>query len=80
MNFEGRTYSVPFVLCGLPVEVRGCCGQVEVWHQGQRLAEHPLFHGTWLMETETVSLPPPPITPARPRRRPRSGPALISRR
>jgi len=47
------------------------------WH---RLAEHPLFHGTWLMETETVSLPPSPITPTRPRRRPRSGPALISRR
>ena len=41
VNFEGRTYSVPFVLCGLSVEVRGCCGQVQVWHEGSRRAEHP---------------------------------------
>jgi hypothetical protein len=41
VNFEGRTYSVPFVLCGLPVEVRGCCGQVQVWHEGRQRAEHP---------------------------------------
>jgi hypothetical protein len=40
VNFEGRTYSVPFVLCGLSVEVRGCCGVVQVWHNGQLLAQH----------------------------------------
>ena len=41
VNFEGRTYSVPFVLCGLSVEVRGCAAVVQVWHQGQVMAEHP---------------------------------------
>jgi hypothetical protein len=41
VHFEGRTYSVPFVLCGQQVEVRGCLGVVQVWHQGQVLAEHP---------------------------------------
>jgi transposase len=41
VNFEGRTYSVPFVLCGLQVEVRGCVSVVQVWHEGQRMAEHP---------------------------------------
>lgn len=41
VHFEGRCYSVPFVLCGLPVEVRGCCGVVQVWHEGRVVAEHP---------------------------------------
>jgi transposase len=41
VNFEGRSYSVPFVLCGLTVEVRGCAGAVQVWHEGQMVAEHP---------------------------------------
>jgi hypothetical protein len=41
VNFEGRSYSVPFVLTGLQVEVRGCASVVQVWHQGQVMAEHP---------------------------------------
>jgi transposase len=41
VHFEGRVYSVPFVLCGLAVEVRGCAGVVQVWHDGQVVAEHP---------------------------------------
>jgi transposase len=41
VNFEGRSYSVPFVLSGLQVEVRGCCSVVQVWHQGQMVAVHP---------------------------------------
>jgi transposase len=41
INFEGRTYSVPFVLCGLRVEVRGCAEVVQVLHEGQVVAEHP---------------------------------------
>jgi hypothetical protein len=41
VHFEGRCYSVPFVLCGLAVEVRGCAGVVQVWHQGVVVAEHP---------------------------------------
>src|SRR5581483_9866816 len=39
--FEGRGYSVPFRLCGLRVEVRGCAGAVQVWHDGRVVAEHP---------------------------------------
>ena len=41
VSFEGRTYSVPFRLCGGRVEVRGCAGVVQVWHDGQVVAEHP---------------------------------------
>jgi hypothetical protein len=32
---------VPFVLCGLRVEVRGCAEVVQVWHEGAVVAEHP---------------------------------------
>ena len=41
VNFEGRAYSVPFVLCGLAVEVRGCAATVQVVHEGRVVAEHP---------------------------------------
>jgi transposase len=41
VSFEGRSYSVPFVLCGLAVEVRGCAEVVQVLHQGRVVAEHP---------------------------------------
>jgi transposase len=41
VSFEGRVYSVPFVLAGLQVEVRGCASVVQVWHQGKVVAEHP---------------------------------------
>lgn len=41
VSFEGRSYSVPFVLCGLPVEVRGCAEVVQVLHGGRVVAEHP---------------------------------------
>jgi hypothetical protein len=41
IHFEGRVYSVPFRLCGLAVEVRGCGGVVQVWHDGAVVAEHP---------------------------------------
>lgn len=40
VHFESRVYSVPFVLCGLPVEVRGGAGVVQVLHDGQVVAEH----------------------------------------
>lgn len=40
VHFEGRQYSVPFVLCGLRVEVRGGVGVVQVLHDGQVVAEH----------------------------------------
>jgi transposase len=41
VSFEGRGYSVPFALAGLRVEVRGCAGVVQVWHDGKVVAEHP---------------------------------------
>lgn len=41
VSFEGRTYSVPFVLCKLLVEVRGCAEVVQIWHDGRVVAEHP---------------------------------------
>jgi transposase len=41
VNFEGRTYSVPFVLCGRRVEVRGGAEVVQVLCDGQVVAEHP---------------------------------------
>jgi transposase len=41
IHFEGRVYSVPFRLCGLAVEVRGCGGVVQVWHEGEVVAQHP---------------------------------------
>jgi transposase len=41
VSFEGRVYSVPFALCGLTVEVHGCADVVQVWHDGQVVAQHP---------------------------------------
>jgi len=41
ISFEGRVYSVPFVLCGLSVEVHGCVEVLQVLFEGQVVAEHP---------------------------------------
>jgi transposase len=41
IHFEGRVYSVPFVLCGLAVTVHGCAEVVQVLHHGRVVAEHP---------------------------------------
>jgi hypothetical protein len=41
VNFEGRSYSVPFVLVGKPLEVRGCSEVVQFFHEGRMVAEHP---------------------------------------
>lgn len=41
VHFEGRTYSVPFALMGRTVEIYGCSGEVEIVHQGVRMAAHP---------------------------------------
>lgn len=40
LNFESRTYSVPFRLVKKDVEVRGCAETVQVLHEGQVVAEH----------------------------------------
>lgn len=41
VHFENRSYSVPFRLCGLWVEVRGCAGVVQIVFDGQIVATHP---------------------------------------
>jgi transposase len=41
LRFEGRTYSVPFRYAEREVEVRGCAEQVQMWADGQVIAEHP---------------------------------------
>jgi transposase len=41
VNFEGRSYSVPFVLAGRTVEVRGCAEVIQFFHDGRMVAEHP---------------------------------------
>lgn len=40
IGFEGRRYSVPFPLIGRRVDVHGCNRVVQVWSQGQVVAEH----------------------------------------
>lgn len=41
VQFEGRTYSVPFSLVGREVEVRGCARSVQVLHDALIVATHP---------------------------------------
>jgi len=39
--FEARRYSVPFAHLGRAVTVHGCSRVVQVWAEGQVIAEHP---------------------------------------
>lgn len=41
--FEGRRYSVPFALLGRRVEIHGCNRTVQVYSEGQVVAEHPRY-------------------------------------
>ena len=41
VRFEGRTYSVPFRHAEREVEVRGCAEVVQMWWNGEVIAEHP---------------------------------------
>jgi transposase len=67
--FEGRRYSVPFAWLGRRIEVRGCSRVVQMWSEGQILAEHPRHGRERLVldpahyegeATDTV-LPPMPL-------------------
>lgn len=40
VQFEGRTYSVPFRFADQVVEVRGCASTVQIWTEGQIVASH----------------------------------------
>lgn len=41
VTFEGRQYSVPFALLGRRVQIHGCHRTVQVYSDGQVVAEHP---------------------------------------
>jgi transposase len=41
VNFEGRAYSVPFVLVDRLVEIRGCAEVVQILYESKVVAEHP---------------------------------------
>jgi transposase len=41
LSFEGRTYGVPFRFADELVEVRGCTATVQVWAEGEIVAEYP---------------------------------------
>jgi transposase len=41
VSFEGHSYSVPFRFVEQTVEVRGCAATVQVWVEGEVVAEHP---------------------------------------
>jgi transposase len=41
VSFEGHSYSVPFRFVGETIEVRGCAATVQMWAEGQCVAEHP---------------------------------------
>jgi hypothetical protein len=68
VSFEGRSYSVPVVLCGPLVGLRGCAAVVQVWQGGRVGAGHPRpsqprvpinpspYHGPG---DERVAQPPP---------------------
>ncbi len=41
VNFEGRSYSVPFRYVGRLVEIRGCSRTVQIWADGRLQREYP---------------------------------------
>jgi hypothetical protein len=41
VNFAGRVYRVPLLRASWQVQVPGCAWVVQVWHEGQVVAEHP---------------------------------------
>lgn len=69
VQFEGRTYAVPFVHVGSRVEVRGCAGKVQILAEGRVVQEYPRHTTERILidprcyegpATERV-LPPPPL-------------------
>ncbi len=69
MNFESRSYAVPFRYAGQWVEVRGCAETVEIWAQGVRLMSYPRHSAERILldprcyegEATDRVLPPPPL-------------------
>lgn len=69
VNFEGRSYAVPFAFVGRQVEVRGCLETVQILCDGQTLREYPrrsarrIWTDQSCYEGEATdrALPPPPL-------------------
>lgn len=69
VQFEGRTYSVPFRLIERTVEVRGCARTVQVLAGGELVASHPRHSAERILlepshfegEATAEVLPPPPL-------------------
>jgi hypothetical protein len=69
INFEGRSYSVPFAHPGRPVEVRGRHGTVQILADARVMAVHPratrerivLDHRHYEGEAASTVLPPLPL-------------------
>lgn len=69
LQFEGRSYSVPFQFLGQRVEVRGTAGHVEIFAAGHCIARHPRHSRSRIVLDEThfegpatsTVLPPPPL-------------------
>ena len=47
VSFETNRYSVPFPLIGQPVEVLRRDGQLQIFHRGSLVAEHPELTGKY---------------------------------
>jgi len=69
VNFEGRSYSVPFPYAGRLVEVRGCADSVQIWADGSLQREYPRHSQERLLidpscytgEATDRVIPPPPL-------------------
>jgi transposase len=45
VSFQTNHYSVPFYLIGQTVEVQTCQDQLQIYHRGQLVAQHPVLQG-----------------------------------
>jgi len=69
VNFEARSYPVPFRYVGREVEIRGCAETVEIYADGERVATHPRHTDARIVIDERCyvgdpvdgRLPPPPM-------------------
>jgi transposase len=69
VNFESRSYPVPFAHVGQTVEVRGCAGKVQILSCGRILREYPRHTEERILidptcyegEPTDQALPPPPL-------------------
>ena len=69
VNFEGRSYSVPFQYASQRVEVRGCADRVQIWADGALQCHYPRHSRERVLidpscftgEATDRVIPPPPL-------------------